>query len=42
VKTHDEMIGTWKTNPAFRKAYDALEDEFALFDELLKARAVPG
>jgi predicted transcriptional regulator len=25
-------------NPAFRKEYDALEDEFALVSELLKAR----
>jgi len=25
-------------NPAFKKEYDALEDEFALINELLKAR----
>jgi predicted transcriptional regulator len=25
-------------NPAFRRAYDALEDEFQLINELLKAR----
>jgi transcriptional regulator with XRE-family HTH domain len=42
VKTHDEMIGAWKKDPAFRNAYDALEEEFALFDELLKARSRAG
>jgi transcriptional regulator with XRE-family HTH domain len=42
VKTHYEMIGGWKKDPAFRKAYDALEEEFALFDELLKARSRAG
>ena len=42
MKTHDEMIGVWKKDPAFRKAYDALEEEFALFDELLKARSRAG
>ena len=38
MKTHTEMIATWKKDPEFRKAYDALEEEFALFDELFKAR----
>ncbi len=42
MKTHDEMIGSWQKDPAFRKAYDALEEEFALFDELLKARGRAG
>jgi DNA-binding XRE family transcriptional regulator len=28
--------------PAVRKAYDALEDEFALLDEVLSARAAAG
>jgi transcriptional regulator with XRE-family HTH domain len=28
--------------PAVRKAYDELEDEFALLDEVLKARAAAG
>jgi transcriptional regulator with XRE-family HTH domain len=42
VKTHDEMIGAWKKDPAFRKAYDALEAEFILFDELLTARSRAG
>ena len=38
MKTHEELIAKWKRQPAFRAAYDALENEFALFDELLKAR----
>jgi len=36
-------VETWKRemlkNPAFKKEYDALEEEFALIDELLRARA---
>lgn len=31
-----------KTDPAFRAAYDALEDEFAALDALLKARKEAG
>lgn len=31
-----------KTDPAFREAYDALEDEFAALDALLKARKEAG
>ena len=42
MKTHTEMIVTWKKDPEFRKAYDALEEEFALFDELFKARSRVG
>ena len=38
MKTHEEMIAGWKKDPAFRREYDALEEEFALFDELLRAR----
>jgi transcriptional regulator with XRE-family HTH domain len=38
VKTHNDMIAAWKKNATFRKAYDALEETFALFDALLKAR----
>ena len=29
-------------NPAVRKAYDGLEDEFAFLDEVLRARARSG
>ena len=42
MKTHKEMVEGWKEDPAFRREYDALEEEFALFDELLKARKAAG
>jgi len=32
------MITAWKKDSTFRKEYDALGEEFALFDILLKAR----
>ncbi len=31
------MIAKWKKDPAFKTEYDALEQEFSMFDELLKA-----
>ena len=40
--THDEMVAEWKEDPEFRRQYDALGEEFALFDELLKARRKAG
>src|SRR5215475_1925736 len=36
------MIATWKQDPAFRKEYDALAEEFALFDALVSARQQAG
>ena len=42
MKTHEEMIAQWKKDPEFRREYDSLEEEFALFDELLKARLQAG
>jgi transcriptional regulator with XRE-family HTH domain len=42
VTTHDDMIATWKQDPTFRKEYDALEEEFALFDALVSARYQAG
>ena len=36
MKSHDEMLEEWKRDPDFQKAYDDLEAEFLLFDELLK------
>jgi len=39
---HKKMIEKWKKDPAFMAEYDALEDEFALLDELLKARKKAG
>ena len=38
MKTHERMIAKWKKDPAFKAEYAALEQEFAMFDELLKAR----
>ena len=38
MKTHDEMVNEWMRDPAFKKKYHALDSEFALFDELIKAR----
>ncbi|MBF0311143.1 MAG: helix-turn-helix transcriptional regulator [Magnetococcales bacterium] len=32
----------WMTDPEFKAAYDALENEFRLFDELLAARRQAG
>ncbi len=42
MKTHEEMIAQWKKDPEFRREYDSLEEEFALFDKLLKARPSHG
>jgi len=42
MKTHEEMIAGWMHDPAFKKEYDALADEFAFFDELTKARKRSG
>ncbi len=36
------MVQEWMQDPEFRRAYDALEPEFALFDELLNARQQAG
>ena len=42
MKTHDEMLHAWKQDPAFVREYDSLAQEFALFDELLRARQEAG
>ncbi len=42
MKTHDEMVHEWMQDPGFVREYDALEQEFALFDELLRARRDAG
>ena len=39
---HDDMIATWKKDPIFRQEYDALAEEFALFDALVSARQQAG
>ena len=42
MKSHNDMVAEWKRDPAFKTEYDALEAEFTLFDELLKARKQAG
>jgi transcriptional regulator with XRE-family HTH domain len=42
MKTHDEMAAEWMPDPAFRAEYDSLEEEFGLFDALVKARKAAG
>lgn len=42
MKTHNEMLTEWKKDPTFKQEYDALEAEFLLFDELLRARKEAG
>ena len=39
VKARDIHARHMKSNAAYRKAYDALESEFALVDALIQARA---
>ena len=38
MKTHDEMVAEWMKDPEFKIEYDALEYEFELLEECLKAR----
>ena len=38
----DEAIARWRKNPAYLKQYQALEEEFALVVEIIKARAAAG
>jgi transcriptional regulator with XRE-family HTH domain len=35
----DDIAKRWMKDPAFKAAYDALEEEFALARELIRARA---
>ena len=42
MKSHEKMLAEWKKDPVFRQEYEALEAEFALFDELLRARKAAG
>lgn len=37
-KTHDEMVAAWMSDSAFKAEYDALEDEYQLLREMLRAR----
>ena len=38
----DEAIARWRKDPAYMKEYDALEQEFALVSQVIKARADAG
>lgn len=38
----DEAIARWRKDPAYMKAYDALDGEFALVAEIIRARAAAG
>ncbi|MBF0627183.1 MAG: helix-turn-helix transcriptional regulator [Magnetococcales bacterium] len=42
MKTHDEMVAEWMKDPEFKTAYDALDEQFRLVDELLVARKNAG
>ena len=38
----EEAIARWRRDPEYVKEYDALEEEFALVSEIIKARAAAG
>lgn len=38
----EEAFAEWRKDPAYVKAYDALEDEFALAKAMIEARAQAG
>lgn len=40
--SHKQLVKKMLTNPAVKEQYDEQKDEFALFDELVKARAKAG
>ena len=40
--THEELKKKILSNPEVQLEYNALQDEFSLFDELLKARTLAG
>ena len=42
MKSHDQMVAEWMNDPAFKQEYDALDSQFTLFDELLRARYEAG
>ncbi len=42
MKAHEQMMNEWMQDSAFKKEYDALELEFAIYEELLKARKNAG
>jgi transcriptional regulator with XRE-family HTH domain len=40
--SHDKFVAKLLSDPEVKAEYDAMEDEFALFDEFLKARRNAG
>lgn len=42
MKTHKEMVQEWMRDSDFIMEYQALEQQFTLFDELLRARQEAG
>ena len=38
----EEVFAEWRKRPSYRKAYDALEEEFSIMSELIKARTRAG
>ncbi|MCY3789881.1 MAG: hypothetical protein OXH63_13955 [Gemmatimonadetes bacterium] len=38
MKTHRELLDEWMKEPEFVAEYDALAEEFALFDKMLKVQ----
>lgn len=38
TKTHKQMVAEWHKDPDYKKAYDALEDEFQLLREIVIAK----
>ena len=41
-QTHKEMVAQWKTDPAFKAEYDALEEEYQLLHDMVSARKRSG
>lgn len=37
-KTHQELVAKWMKDPAFKKEYDTIEEEYQLLKEMLRAR----
>ena len=42
MRTHKQMVAEWMKDPRFQAEYDALEEEFAVFDALVEARKAAG
>lgn len=38
----EEAVARWRRDPEYMKEYDALEEEFALVSEIIRARAAAG